>query len=295
MRRARLTYPGAWHHVMNRGHEGKPIFRSEREKSDFLTLLNEAVTKYRIRLTAWCVMSNHYHLILQNTTGRLSEFVKFLNAAWARKYRTHHGGKGYVFQGRFKSTVVEEEEHLETAICYVLLNPVRAGISKTAWDYKYSSIHGYFGRLKGMTDNDFVKGIYPERSFLDAALAGWEGREIPVRCTRMGAVLGDRYFEAEATARYNRRMDVQESLRKRKEENHPEAEKVSKKLEQEEGIRLDELETRTFAGKRVRARLLVRLREEAGMTYAQIIRMPLFRELKYSALGSIYRNAKRRC
>ena len=152
---------------MNRGYEGRPIFKTPFHMKDFISLLADAVTLYGIRLIGYCLMSNHYHLILQNSSGRLSEFMKYLNAVWARKYRISEGGKGYLFQGRFKSTLIEENNYLKAALCYVLLNPVRAGLVQDPWKYKYSSIHSYFENFSPVIDKDFVVELFAKKSELN--------------------------------------------------------------------------------------------------------------------------------
>jgi REP element-mobilizing transposase RayT len=124
---------------MNRGYDGNDIFRDNSSKDHFLNYLEAASKKLKIRLFAYCIMNNHYHLILENTTGKLSEFLKLLNGNYGMYYRKKYGGKGYVFQGRFKSTIIENEAYLIQAIAYLLENPVRAGIVSNAENYTWSS------------------------------------------------------------------------------------------------------------------------------------------------------------
>ena len=97
MRRIRVTYPGAFHHVMNRGYDGKSIFPEDGDKNCFLKLLNEASQRLKIKILAYCVLDNHYHLELQNSTGRMTDCLKLLNVKYGSYYRKIYGGKGYVF------------------------------------------------------------------------------------------------------------------------------------------------------------------------------------------------------
>ena len=133
MRRARITYQGAFHHTMNRGLEGRKIFETDKLKSTFLKLLEKNKKKYRIRIFAYCLMDNHFHLIVENSSGRMSEFFKQLNSQFATYYRTRVKEKGYVFQDRFKSTLIQDDSYLIKAIAYILTNPVRAKICKSAY------------------------------------------------------------------------------------------------------------------------------------------------------------------
>lgn len=93
MRRIRVTYPGAFHHVMNRGYDGNDIFFGHKNKSRFLDYLLDASKIMRIRIFAYCVMDNHYHMVLENTTGRMSDYLRLLNGNYGMYYRKLIGGK----------------------------------------------------------------------------------------------------------------------------------------------------------------------------------------------------------
>ena len=162
MRRARITYPGAYHHVMNRGYDGKDIFCGNENKNQFLNYLEDAAKKMKIRIFAYCIMDTHYHLVLENSTGRLSDFLKLLNGNYGMYYRKVNGGKGYVFQGRFKSTLIENDAYLIQSIVYLLENPVRAGIVHDAEQYIWSSASCYFSHQKTkieIVDAEFVNEL----------------------------------------------------------------------------------------------------------------------------------------
>jgi putative transposase len=105
MRQPRLTYRG-FHHCMNRGHNGEAILAGNKTKQVFLDLLAEKVKKYRMRLFTYCLMDNHYHLVLQNASGRMSDFFRNLNTHFEFFYRKNMSGQGYVFQSRFQSTIM---------------------------------------------------------------------------------------------------------------------------------------------------------------------------------------------
>jgi len=107
MRRARLTYPGAFHHVMNRGIRGEYIFPGDGDKQTFLEILSEKAKLLGVRLIGYCVMNHHYHVLLENRSGRMSALLKQVNGSYGIYYRRKHGGKGYVFQSRFRSTLIQ--------------------------------------------------------------------------------------------------------------------------------------------------------------------------------------------
>lgn len=296
MRRARVTYEGAFHHLMNRGVEGKDIFSSDELKSIFLGLLREKTRRLKIRLLAYCLMDNHYHLILQNSSGKLSDFMRQLNGHYGMIYRKKEGGRGYIFQGRYKSTLIDVGPYLQIAIIYVLLNPVRAGLVKDPFEYRWSSIDEYFGSDKDcIVDRRFAEDIFQNISVFEELLTEWSGKELPVRKTRFGSIIGGEGFGEGAIKRFDRRKEKKESRRKRKEDYvFKPLDMVIEEFQEDKGIRLGEIDTNTVKGKRLRGELLALLKDEAGLTYNQIIAYPLFQPLKYSSLGHLYKRAKER-
>jgi REP element-mobilizing transposase RayT len=101
MRRARLTYPGAFHHCIDRGLGKERILAGDEDKKAFLEILAEASKRLKIRLLAYCLMNSHYRLVIENSSGRMADFFKLLNGEYGTSYRRLHGGNGYVFQGRY--------------------------------------------------------------------------------------------------------------------------------------------------------------------------------------------------
>lgn len=150
MRKARVTYTESYHHVMNRGIQGEEIFSDGRAKVYFLEIMEEKSENLKMRIFAYCLMDNHYHLILRNSSGRLSEFMKQLNGQYGIYYRKKKGGRGYVFQNRFKSTLIQKDKYLKMAILYVLLNPVRGRIVEFPWQYRWSRIGEYCRQEKSL-------------------------------------------------------------------------------------------------------------------------------------------------
>jgi len=105
----------------------------------FLSLLVEAKKRHRVKLFGFCLMPNHFHLVLEPThQTALSKFVQWLLTSHVRRYHKHYGGSGHVWQGRFKSFPVQRDEHLITVLRYVLQNPVRAGLSSTVREWLWS-------------------------------------------------------------------------------------------------------------------------------------------------------------
>jgi REP element-mobilizing transposase RayT len=282
---------------MNRGHGGEKILLDETAKMRFLEILERRSTSQRMRIFTYCIMDSHYHLVLQNSSGKLSEFMKQLNGEYGTWYRRREGGSGYVFQGRFKSTLIQEDRYMDMAIVYTLLNPVRAEIVSSPWRYRWSSIREYFNK-RGDTfiDTEFVEELFGERKVLRGLLREWMERELPVGKTRMGYVLGDEDFVEAAIKRFDRRRTTSKSKRMRKEEHDfPPVERLIRDFERHRKVRLEEIDPATRVGRRLREELIIMLKDGAGLPYSRIAEYKPFQSVKYSTLGKLYARAKARC
>jgi putative transposase len=296
MRRARLTWPGAFHHVFNRGHDREDIFASAELKMVFLELFRNVVRKMRLRVLAYCVMSNHFHLVLENTEGRLSEAMKRLCGEYGAIYRKITGGVGYVFQGRFRSTWIDDNAYLLQSILYLLQNPTRAGLTDQAEHYPWSSVHEYYsGKASESVDNRFVEELFGCKEAFQQALAGSRHLRLSVRMSRVGEFLADEGKLAAALERFERRNERACIKRKRRDDWSLEpVTKVIAEFEHKVETRIDAIETGTRHGQRLRADLLVQLRDQANMKYTDIAQLDLFSDLRAESLRSIYLLAKRR-
>jgi putative transposase len=124
-------------HVTARGAGGTPIFLHDTDRLDFLGLLQSTAHRFDWRCHAYCLMSTHYHLVLESARLPLSLGMHHLNGAHARRFNRRHDRHGHLFAGRFSAYVIQDESYLEAACRYVLENPVRAGLSPTveAWPW----------------------------------------------------------------------------------------------------------------------------------------------------------------
>ncbi|HAV92888.1 TPA: hypothetical protein DCW38_06880 [candidate division WOR-3 bacterium] len=290
MRRARITYQKAYHHVMNRGINGEKIFGTAELKQHFIELLKELTKKFGIELYAYCLMDNHYHLVLRSTYNNLSAFMKELNGDYGLYYRLKMGGKGYVFQSRFKSTLIENDSYLRMAIIYTLLNPVRAGIEERAWEYEWSSASEYYkGRESEFVSIKRVEEIFGSKKELELAYAEWTEGELPVLETRAGSLLGTEEFIRDAIALFDRRKGETKANVRAKKEWKRDLSQILKDFEKEKGIKLEEVNFSTYSGKRIRAELLVKLKDEGGLTYKEISEIEYYKDLQLSSLGKTYK------
>ena len=144
----RIEYPDAYYHVMNRGRRAEAIFLDVEDYVNFQELLIELTTVYGIRIIAYCLMPNHYHLFLQTPKANLSESFRHLNGVYTQKFNRKHQVDGALFRGRFKSILVDKETYYLELIRYIHRNPLRAGIEKKLGDYPWSSHSAYLSEAK---------------------------------------------------------------------------------------------------------------------------------------------------
>lgn len=149
-RSLRIEYSGAVYHVLNRGNYRTHIFSQEKAKHSFEDCLFNACVRYNWRLYAYCLLSNHYHAAIETPDGNLSMGMQWLQATFANRFNRAHLSHGHLFQGRFKSLVVERDEYLGPLIHYIHLNPIRANIiSKDAIEtYRWSTLWYLYHKRK---------------------------------------------------------------------------------------------------------------------------------------------------
>jgi len=141
----RLDHAGAVWHVTSRGNERREVFRDDEDRELFLRVLARVVKACRWRLHAWVLMGNHYHLLLETPDAMLSRGMRQLNGVYTQRFNRRHRRVGHLFQGRFKAILVEKESHLLELARYVVLNPVRAGLTKTAGQWRWSNYRATAG------------------------------------------------------------------------------------------------------------------------------------------------------
>jgi REP element-mobilizing transposase RayT len=147
----RIEYPDALYHVTSRGNARNKIFISDQDRENFLFALNAVVKKYNWLCHAYCLMDNHYHLMIETPDANLSRGMRQLNGIYTQKYNWWHSKTGHIFQGRYKSILVEKENYLLELCRYVVLNPVRANMVEKSDEWKWSSYEATAG-LKNIPD-----------------------------------------------------------------------------------------------------------------------------------------------
>ena len=281
---------------MNRGHGRERIFAGNKDKTIFLNLLGMASKRLKIRVLAYCLMDNHYHLVIENSSGRMADFFKLLNGEYGTDYRKRHGGSGYVFQGRFKSTLIQDEGYLLMAISYVLGNPVRVRLVKDFLEYSWSSARAYFNKDDSdLIDNAFVEELYETENKMREHVRFWQERksELPIMHTELGPVLADEAGVGILKERFERRSGQESLERKRKDDfGFEPIARIYQEFCALHEVDADQIDFETRHGQRLRRKLLLQLKDRGGLKYREIAKLPEFAGVEMNSLGSLYRYEK---
>ncbi|HOE16347.1 MAG TPA: transposase [Syntrophorhabdaceae bacterium] len=161
----RIEYPGALYHVTSRGNARQKIFRDDTDRTYFFDLLGKAVARYHWICHAYCLMDNHYHLVVETPEGNLSRGMKHLNGVYTQKYNWRYKKTGHIFQGRFKAIIVDKDSYLLQLCRYVLLNPVRAKMVDTPDSWRWSSYNAMTGKENPpeFLTTDWVLGQFSDK------------------------------------------------------------------------------------------------------------------------------------
>lgn len=139
---ARGLDDGLIYHVINRGNNRQVIFHKEADYACFVSLLQESLKRYAVEIFSYCLMPNHFHMVVRPSHGKfLSQWMQWLMTSHVRRYHREYGGSGHIWQGRFKSFVIQEDGHLLMVLRYIERNPVRANLARSARDWPWSSHH----------------------------------------------------------------------------------------------------------------------------------------------------------
>ena len=141
----RIEIAGALYHVTSRGDRQENIYESDTDRENFLLVLEEVCKQYNWSVHSYCLMSNHYHLLVETPDGNLSKGMRQLNGVFTQKYNRNNNKVGHVFQGRFKGILVDGDAYLMELVRYIVLNPVRAQMVRSARDWKWSSFRATIG------------------------------------------------------------------------------------------------------------------------------------------------------
>ena len=161
----RVVVPGGFYHVGSRGNNRQPVYWADADRNDFMGLLADVVRRWEWILLTFCLMPNHFHLVVHVPQAGLSEGMQLLNGGHARLTNARYGRSGHLFRNRFWSKAIEGDEQLLETIRYVVRNPVRAGLCATPEQWRWSSHRACAGidRAPTFLAVDFVRGLFGGR------------------------------------------------------------------------------------------------------------------------------------
>lgn len=144
----RIEFEGALYHITSRGNAKDDIYKIDNDRQEFLSLLNIASNRFDWYCHAYCLMDNHYHLLIETNSPTLSKGMKFLNGTYTQYFNQQHERVGHIYQGRFKAILIEKESYLLELSRYIVLNPVRARMVRAAKDWPWSSYRATAGIIQ---------------------------------------------------------------------------------------------------------------------------------------------------
>ena len=161
----RIEYPGAFYHITARGNERKDIFKGAQDYEKFLSYLEASTQRYGAIIHVYCLMGNHYHLLLETPLGNLSQIMRHINGSYTTYFNTRRKRAGHLFQGRYKAILVDADGYAGGLSRYIHLNPLRAGLSSRPEHYRWSSYQYYIGkkRTPEWLKLDFILGYFGRR------------------------------------------------------------------------------------------------------------------------------------
>ncbi|HAU1322460.1 TPA: addiction module toxin RelE, partial [Legionella pneumophila] len=147
VRPLRIEFAGGLYHITSRGNRKEAIYLSDEDRENFLSVLGDTCLKYQWLCHSYCLMTNHYHLLIETPLGNLSKGMRYLNGVYTQKFNKSHKRIGHVLQGRYKSILVEKDSYLLELSRYIVLNPVRVGMVEKADEWSWSSYLATSGRV----------------------------------------------------------------------------------------------------------------------------------------------------
>lgn len=142
----RIEYPGAWYHIMNRGRRNEEIFFTDADREEFLKVMKEAGELWNLKISAYCLMPNHYHLLVHTPEGNLSRCMRHINGVYTQRFNRQNKKEGQLFRGRYKAVLVDKDNYLLEVLRYIHRNPLKAGLVKTLEEFSWSSHKAYLSK-----------------------------------------------------------------------------------------------------------------------------------------------------
>ncbi|UCH01225.1 MAG: transposase [Deltaproteobacteria bacterium] len=237
----RIQYPGAFYHITSRGNELKDVFKSQKDREKFLSYFETATHRYGALIHVYCLMNNHYHILMETPEGNLSQIMHHINASYTTYFNVKRKRAGHLFQGRYKAILVDADEYAKELSRYIHLNPVRAGIVDDPGKYSWSSCRYYIGQEKASEwlSRDFILAYFGKtvsvakkryREFV-SSLIGKE-YESPLKGVVGATILGSLDFVKDITEKHLKTKKVDRDLPAiRMLSKRPSLERIEKEVE----------------------------------------------------------------
>ena len=197
----RIEFPGALYHITSRGNAKQTIFFDEEDFTDFLTVLGQVTKRYHLLLHSYCLMPNHYHLLIETPEGNLARGMRQLNGAYTQHANQRHQRVGHLFQGRYRSILIDKENYLLELSRYIALNPVRANLVEDPKDWPWSAypqLIGFNQRIPCLSSDWILAQFAPERkaaikAYQAFVLSGMDAAS-PLKKVKGQLFLGSEHF-----------------------------------------------------------------------------------------------------
>ena len=292
-RPCRLQGENCFYHVTSRGDDRKKIYISEYDYKKFFEYLLTAKEKFKFHLYAWCLMTNHYHLFLETLQPNLSRIMQYINTSYTAYYNAKRRRCGHVFQGRYKSILVDQEAYFLELTRYIHLNPVKAKVVTSPGKYHWSSYKGYLNRKgDGYIDKDRIKQYLNmssnqyRRFVLEGIGKEWD----PFKNVYAGFLLGPVKFIKEKLKCLGEQIETKEFAHKKKLKEYVKKEDIIEAVAKKYGKRPEELcrmKNRPMTQKQIAIYLLKRFTGLTNKEIGEIFGM------KYSAVSKAALNIRR--
>lgn len=237
----RIEYPGAVYHVMSQGNAREPIFLSNGDRTLFLKTLALSIKRFNLILHGYCLMDNHYHLLLETPDGNLSEGMRHVNGLYTQSFNRAHNRVGHIFRGRYKAILIEKENYLLALCRYIVLNPVRAGVVRNPADYEWSNYRDTAGlntKPPVFLFVDWILGQFahqrkPAQRGYRAFISAFDGKN-PLAEVKEQSVLGSDAFVSRFVDRLWDKEEIKEIPRRQRYAGRPPLDSL---FEQEDWLR----------------------------------------------------------
>lgn len=197
----RIKFPGAFYHVTSRANRRELIFTKDKEKLDLQGWFAKAVKKYGVKIHAYCIMPNHYHLLVETPLANISKAIQYINGQYGDRFNSRNSLSGHVFQGRFHSTIIDRDAYFLEVARYIVLNPVRADLVENPSEWSWSSYNDtvsllsgkdwlYTGGILNLFHSQKYQAVQDYRRFILDGI----GKSSPFQIAQMGNIWGAKEF-----------------------------------------------------------------------------------------------------